>query len=82
VLEQEYRLDYIALSVFWMVHPYQASHPRSTFEWYAGSLAQAFGLSQQAIASLFDLFQSQGAISPRQLVLILKDCLGTKIQAN
>ena len=77
ILKQEYHLDYIALSVFWMVHPYQESHDERTFEWYAGSLAQAFGLSESAIASLFDLFQEEAVISPRQLVLILKDCLRT-----
>ena len=82
LLEQEYHLEYIALSVFSLVHPYQQSHEKSTFERYAGSLAQAFGYSEEATVRLFDTFQEKNVISPRQLVLILKDCLRTKIQAN
>jgi len=82
LLVQEFRLDNIALSVFWMVQPYRRRHDKSTFQLYAGELAEAFGVSEEVALNLFDLFQEEGELGPRELVMILKDRLWAKIQIS
>lgn len=82
LLEQEFRLDNLALSVFWMIQPYSRRHDKNTFQLYSGELAEAFGVDEEVMLNLFDLFQEEGELGPRELVMILKDQLWARIQIS